>query len=203
SMAPYGAGGIRCCYEVPKQWHEGLMVEVETYYPLVGDTIEERSEDLGQREATGTVTEKVKVPVPEYQAPAEGTLWVQFMPDKNIKVVVSELSPEHENFPGDVKGWPVPSDEYRISLIDRDIGLAEDDLKLSISRLKEWTNEPTDEALKSSWDAYKKYFKKELKDFSGYKDPRFLSYLIKESKINLSNERKKIRKLKLYKESLK
>ena len=202
SMAPYGGGGIRCCYQVPKQWHEGLTAEIEVYYPLKGKNGDEMVEDLKKREAAGNVTETFKVPVPKYRAPAEGTLWVQFMPDKEIKVVVSDLSPDHEDFPGDVKGWPVPSDEYRINLIDRDIGLAESDLKFSISRLKEWKNEPTEKALKSSWDAYKKHFEEELKSFNGYKDSRFLSYLIRESEINIANAKEEIRKLKSYKESL-
>lgn len=202
SMAPYGGGGIRCCYQVPKQWHEGLTAEIEVYYPLKGKNGDEMSADLTKREATDNVTETFNVPVPKYQAPAEGTLWVQFMPDKKIKVVVSDLSPDHEDFPGDVKGWPVPSDEYRISLIDRDIKLAEDDLQFSINRLKEWTNEPTDEALKSLWDTYKKHLKEEVEGFDGYKDPHFLSDLIRKSKRNIAAEKRKIKKLKEYKESL-
>ncbi|MDA5565488.1 DUF3304 domain-containing protein, partial [Cobetia sp. MMG027] len=193
SMAPYGAGGIRCCYEVPKQWHEGLMVEVETYYPLVGDTIEERSEDLGQREATGTVTEKVKLPVPEYQAPAAGTLWVQFMPDRNIKVVVSDLSPDHEDFPGDVKGWPVPSDEYRRQKIDQKINFLENSKKNQQEDLNELKRNP-DTVLKSYWNIFSdiKHMSKEINIFSDYQDPRFNDFMKSYLKAGIAGDDRKI-----------
>lgn len=202
SMAPYGGGGIRCCYQVPKQWHEGLTAEIEVYYPLKGKNGDEMVEDLKKREAAGNVTETFNVSVPKYQTPAAGTLWVQFMPDKEIKVVVSDLSPDHEDFPGDIKGWPVPSDEYRISLIDRDIKLAEDDLQSATSSLEELTNNPAKKSLKLYWDTYEKYLKEELEGFSGYEDPRFLSDLIRKSKRNIADSKDEIKKLKTYKESL-
>ncbi|MBE2167842.1 MULTISPECIES: DUF3304 domain-containing protein [unclassified Cobetia] len=202
SMAPYGGGGIRCCYQVPKQWHEGLTAEIEVYYPLKGKNGDEMVEDLKKREAAGNVTETFNVSVPKYQTPAAGTLWVQFMPDKEIKVVVSDLSPDHEDFPGDVKGWPVPSDEYRISLIDRDLKLEKGDLKLFIDSLDEWTNEPSGESLRAAWVSYEKHFKDKIKSINGYKDPRFLELLIKESKADIAAKELKIKRLKEYKESI-
>ncbi|WP_280542745.1 DUF3304 domain-containing protein [Chromohalobacter sp. 11-W] len=146
-IGPYSAGGIMCCYEVPKEWHEGLSVDVVVRYPLEGDTTDERSESLARRRAEGTLHETIHVEIPKYDTPAQGTLWVQFLPDKKANVVVSKLSPDHKDFPGEVRGWPVPSKEYRNKIIKQRIEINDGDLRSFKKGVKE--KDGTPEQLKS------------------------------------------------------
>ncbi|MBE2167853.1 MULTISPECIES: DUF3304 domain-containing protein [unclassified Cobetia] len=193
SMAPYGGGGIRCCYQVPKQWHEGLTAEIEVYYPLKGKNGDEMVEDLKKREAAGNVTETFNVSVPKYQTPAAGTLWVQFMPDKGIKVVVSDLSPDHEDYPGDVKGWPVPSDEYRRQKINQEIKFLESSKNNQQEDLNELERN-SGTVLKSYWNVFSDimHMAKEIKGFSDYQDPGFNDFLKSYLKAGIARDDRKI-----------
>ncbi|MFC0269271.1 DUF3304 domain-containing protein [Kushneria aurantia] len=172
SIGPYSAGGIMCCYSVPQKWHEGLSVDVVVSYPLEGDTTDERSASLARREAEGKLNETIHVEIPEYETPAEGTLWVQFLPDKQARVVVSNLSPDHEDFPGEVKGWPVPSDEYRTKLIDRELRSVKQRLERNRRNLNELEETP-EETLKKFWGSFERTRTRSLEQYSGYEDPRF------------------------------
>ncbi|WP_110658259.1 DUF3304 domain-containing protein [Salinicola halimionae] len=142
SLTPYSAGGTRCCYQVPKEWHEGLKVDVVVRYPLEGETGDEISASLAKRKAEGKLTETIHVDVPKYATPAKGTLWVQFLPDKKANVVVSELSPPHEKFPGKVKGWPVPTKEYKNKMIMRRVEINEGDLRSFEKAIQEGDGTP-------------------------------------------------------------
>lgn len=193
-LTPYSAGGIRCCFSVPKAWHEGLQVDVVFRYPLEGDSPEAREADRERREAAGLMEETVRVDIPRYETPGKGTLWVQFLPDKQARVVVSHLTPPHEDFPGEVKGWPVPSDEYRRKLIDRDIGLIRSRLDLNQRSLEEFNKYPN-KTVQEYWDVFKRTRSKKINQFEGASDPEFKefleSYLIK----YIESDQKRIRAL--------
>ncbi|WP_445619157.1 DUF3304 domain-containing protein [Kushneria sp. Sum13] len=117
SLGPYRAGGVMCCYNLPKEWHEGLQVELVIRRANQGETYEERAQDYKRRKESGTLNEHIKVDVPHYKNADNAMLWVEMLPDDQYKVVVSDVDPSHEDWPGDIKGWPVPSDEYRDKLI--------------------------------------------------------------------------------------
>ncbi|TCK08547.1 DUF3304 domain-containing protein [Marinobacterium mangrovicola] len=172
SLAPYSAGGITCCYQIPKQWHEGLQVDVVVSYPLEGDTTDERSESLARRQAEGTLHQTIRVDVPEYQTPAKGTLWVQFMPDEKANVVVSNFDPPHEDFPGEVKGWPVPSDEYRRKLVDRELADIESRLERNQKNLAEFKDSPG-KSLERFWGVFTRTRSERVEGLSGPQDPKF------------------------------
>ncbi|MCK0745081.1 DUF3304 domain-containing protein [Chromohalobacter nigrandesensis] len=176
SIGPYSAGGIMCCYEVPREWHEGVSVDVVVRYPLEGDTTDERSESLARRRAEGTLHETIHVEIPKYDTPAKGTLWVQFLPDKKANVVVSNLSPDHEDFPGEVKGWPVPSDEYRRKLIDREIKNVSSRLSRTEGRLSEVDKKNT-HSLKKEWEIGQQVYPDKISEFNGWSDEEFIKYL--------------------------
>lgn len=195
SITPYSAGGIMCCYEVPREWHEGLNVEVVVRYPLEGDTTDERSESLAKREAEGKLNETIHVDIPEYDTPAKGTLWVQFLPNKKANVVVSNLSPDHKDFPGEVKGWPVPSDEYRRKLIDQKIGMAEGRLELSRENLLRLKKDP-DGMAQEQWKMLKEIRSNRIDGFSGPDDPKFRTFLQEDLRGSVDLYKEEIEELK-------
>ncbi|MBB5322580.1 DUF3304 domain-containing protein [Marinobacter oulmenensis] len=192
SITPYSAGGIQCCYQVPEKWHEGMTVNVIVRYPLEGETTDERSANLAKRQAEGTVKHTISVNIPEYETPARGTLWVQFLPEKQAKVVVSDLDPPHEDFPGDVKGWPEPSDEYRRKIIDRDLQLVRERLGRNQEALDELSENPI-ETRKTYWGVFKRTRTKDLDQYSGPEDPQFHELLQNYLVRYIENDKKEIR----------
>jgi len=176
SITPYSAGGVQCCYQLPEEWHEGMTVNVIVRYPLEGDTGDEISASYAKRKAEGTLKHNIQVTVPEYNTPARGTLWVQFLPENKASVVVSNLDPSHPDFPGEMKGWPEPSDEYRAKMIDREIK----DISSRVSRTADSLEKIKrgDEAvIKQYWDIRQDTAPKDIAGFSGWDDPEFKKYL--------------------------
>ncbi|WP_223161009.1 hypothetical protein, partial [Salinicola aestuarinus] len=53
-----------------------------------------------------------------------------------------DLSPPHEDFPGEVKGWPEPSTEYRNKIIMRRIEINNGDLRSFKKGLEEKDGTP-------------------------------------------------------------
>ena len=176
SITPYSAGGVQCCYELPEEWREGMTINVVVRYPLEGDTGDEISASYAKRKAEGTLKHNIQVTVPEYNTPARGTLWVQFLPEKKASVVVSDLDPSHPDFPGEVKGWPEPSNAYRAKIIDREI----EDISARVSHTENSLNKikDGDEAvIKQYWDIRQDTAPKDVTKFSGWEDPGFKEYL--------------------------
>lgn len=195
SITPYSADGIQCCFTVPKEWHPGLKVNVLIRYPLEGETGDEISASLAKRQAEGTLVDTVPAEIPKYKTPARGTLWVQFMPNKKVKLVVSDLDPSHKDFPGEVKGWPVPSDEYRRKLIDARMQESEERLERS-KALLDAVNSGDKSVLKDDWDFYKDYSPEKISNFSSYLDPDFKSFFIKNLHWRIKEDEKTITDLK-------
>ncbi|KFF49896.1 hypothetical protein GY26_05500 [Gammaproteobacteria bacterium MFB021] len=191
SIGPYSAGGIMCCYSVPKKWHEGLSVDVVVSYPLEGETGDEISASLAKRRAEGTLHETIHVEIPKYETPAKGTLWLQFLPDKQANVVVSNLSPDHKDFPGEVKGWPVPSDEYRTKLIDRELRLVKQRLERNRRNLNELEETP-EETLNKFWGSFERTRTRDLGQYSDYEDPRFQDVVEDYLEKYIKDDRKRI-----------
>ncbi|WP_110687759.1 DUF3304 domain-containing protein [Salinicola aestuarinus] len=196
SLTPYSAGGTRCCYQMPQEWHEGLKVDVVVRYPLEGETGDEISASLARRQAEGTLTETIHVDVPKYETPASGTLWVQFLPDKKANVVVSDLSPPHEDFPGEVKGWPVASDQYKSKVIDKKIAVVENRLERDRRGLTKF-NHDRENALNEYWELFERVRAADVLDrFSGPGDSRFESFLEGYLKSNLESDEHEMQVLK-------
>ncbi len=151
SITPYSADGVQCCFKVPEKWQPGLKVNVLVRYPLDGETSDEIVASLERREADGTLVDTIPAEIPEYKTPARGTLWVQFLPDKKVRLVVSDLDPSHKNFPSEIKGWPVPSDEFYNKKIMQLIELNNDDLQSFEKAIQE--NDGTSEKI----DEYKRH----------------------------------------------
>jgi hypothetical protein len=109
---PFSSGGHVCCFDIPDQWHPGLQVVV--LYQL-------EPERKGYR--------RQLVDVPPYAGGEVGDIWLIVHADESVEAVVSNYAPSRPEWPGRVKGYPVPTREYRlkrweIKLEREKIGLA-------------------------------------------------------------------------------
>lgn len=195
SITPYSADGIQCCFTVPKEWHPGLKVNVLIRYPLEGETGDEISASLVKRQAEGTLVDTVPAEIPKYKTPARGTLWVQFMPNKKVKLVVSDLDPSHKDFPGEVKGWPVPSDEYRRKLIDQKIHEINSRIELNSEGLTDLNKSPK-KTLEMFWRIFKKTNSLNESEFSGPYDEKFKKHVENYLREYIKNDKIRLEKLK-------
>lgn len=93
NMARWGAGvASMCCATLPRQWSPGMMVTVRWNMP-------EGKQDR--------VREKPVV-VERYNAP--GSIYLHFFPHDEIRVVVTNLAPNHPEHPVPLPPKPVNSD---------------------------------------------------------------------------------------------
>jgi len=109
----YAASGLMCCYSLPSKWRPGIQVEVRLLKEKVGQTYQERAYEQD-------VWIKKRVDVPPYQG-RPSTLWIVIYPDQQVAVYATNDEPSSPNWPGKIKGWPVPSVEYRRMLWDREM----------------------------------------------------------------------------------
>ena len=119
-VAAYAGSGAMCCVSLPTQWRPGLKVVVKTRLGTKAKTYQEWAyEKIPLRTH--------ELDVPRYEEPA--TLWVQILDSGKLAAVVSRYDPPHANWPGEVKGWPRPSAEYRRKIWLRDMNILQGDLK--------------------------------------------------------------------------
>jgi hypothetical protein len=96
ALNPYGGGGDICCFSVPAKWSPDIrVVIVYQFYP----------------EKT---YRRVEVGVPPYPNGKAGDIWLIVHPDESAEAVVSDFGPSRPEWPGKIKGYPVPSREYRL-----------------------------------------------------------------------------------------
>ncbi|PHV30188.1 hypothetical protein CSQ94_27630 [Janthinobacterium sp. BJB312] len=95
SIRPYGQGGSICCFTVPEKWHADLKVVV--VYQLSPDPTFHRE----------------TVSVPPYPDGKGGDIWLIVYEDGSVGAVVSHYGPSRPEWPGKIKGYPVPTKEYR------------------------------------------------------------------------------------------
>ena len=176
---PYSVGGQLCCYALPAKWHKGLRVRLEI--KVSSNVLHDKGWDAYEaeqeaRRQAGTLNQTVMLDIPEYHSQGTPTLWVQFLPGDKYTAIVSDAGPRDEAWSGEVKGWPVPSLEYRKKLWNRKMRDAQNGLKTANELLEE-SRHSTEEQLKEKWDFYKTYDKKKIMDFDSYHDPKFINYL--------------------------
>lgn len=180
---PFSAGGTMCCYTLPAKWRPGLKVEIrETHWlpKLADDTLPE-------------VSKKHLVEIPQYAAGRAGELWVIRAPDGSMNVVSSNFQPDHKKWPGEIKGWPVPSIQYLRERQDVYIMDAKKIVDIFSLALKELNESPL-ELAKSEWTLATKYEPKELKSYAGPGDPAYLTMLKKSYEDALVSAREKLQR---------
>lgn len=207
----YSAGGTLCCYELPRQWRPGLQIEVHTirWKDKLDDDVRVPREEI--REAH-------LVEVPPYKG-KPGELWVLLQADGRVAVVSSDLQPDHPEWPGAIKGWPVPSVEFMRKQWDMYITDAESSLRSSQESLAELETSPARMA-KEVWDQRQeaiapyakrldanlpsrtnaqdeaKKYRDQLSKFTGPEDPGFIELLKSEDRHFIDFFQKKVDRLK-------
>ena len=185
----FSAGGVHCCYELPKQWRPGIKVRILT-------TEWEVLSPPQNSQALKEIRNSVEAEVPDYVDGKPGDLWVVRSADGSFGVVSSSYQPDHVKWPGKIKGWPVPSVEYRRVLWDQQIEHQTGVVELAQRKLSELRNSPEVTAMKrwayikenaSGYDPAKKFnnptwrAKMEnyeiIQRFSGPDDPGFVKWL--------------------------
>ena len=183
----FSGGGIRCCFELPRQWRPGLKVRIHTTLfelpPPPNDGIENLKE----------IRHSTDAEVPPYVDDKVGDLWVVRQADGSFGVISSSYQPDHPKWPGAIKGWPVPSLEYRRSRYDIHIDIAEKSLEGWQRYAVEFRKDRPkviNETWKHMWEHANEYaspnsrYEREKRDriqflesFSGPADPRFAEWV--------------------------
>jgi hypothetical protein len=135
------------------------------------------------------------VEVPPYVDGKPGELWVLRQADGSVKVVSSDYQPDHEKWPGEVKGWPVPSIEYRRERWALHLKLAESDVENVKSLIEELRIKP-EVHMAEVWEFRKKYNPSDLAGFSGPEDPKFNDWLKKKYENSLRRSEANVRRMK-------
>jgi hypothetical protein len=159
---PFAAGGTTCCYVLPKQWKPGIKVKIQTIHWLP----EDRDGNLPE------VKEEHVVDVPAYVDGKPGELWVLRQSDGSVGLVSSDYQPDHDKWPGKVKGWPIPSLEYRRERWELVREYQASGVKLYIGLLDELEKKPELRA-QEAWEFSQKYDRESIKGFSGPADPKY------------------------------
>ena len=163
-IGPFGGGGTSCCLRLPDRWHPGIQVKIHSTHWLGND-----SRNLSE-------VEKVyNVEVPVYPKGSAGEIWILRTAEGTIELVMSNVEPDHPQWPGKVKGWPEPSLAYRRERWELYRKLAEDNVDLfreSLNHLQTYTQAH----LQNGWDFEKEHDRDLAKKFSGPNDPGYAEY---------------------------
>jgi hypothetical protein len=160
-VSAYGAGGIMCCYALPTKWHPGIQVKVVVY------------------DDHRILSKEMLAEVPPYVNGKPGQLWAVVYPDGSVGAISSDVNPDHPDWPGKVKGWPVPSKEYRLKHWEQELAYKKSSVENARTLLQELTEFP-EIRLKKAWEHDQEYAPKKIKNFSGPMDPEYKKSLTKE-----------------------
>lgn len=180
----YAAGGTTCCYELPKKWRPGIKVAIQSKH-WVGKNADDSLHDINSTHL---------VEVPPYADDKPGELWVLRAPDGKISVVSSYFQPDHPKWPGEVKGWPVPSLAYQRERWNLYIDYEKRGVSLYENMLEELKTTPEVRA-ETAWEYALKDDKKSLTGFSGPSDANFRLSLRTHYEHQLALTRDRLRKL--------
>lgn len=150
SVSPYSASGIMCCYLLPRRWRSGVLVKIHATYS-------------GRKTPDGELVEVADtqtVEIPPYVDDKAGEIWVMRAAGGALSIVSSDYQPDDEKWPGKIKGWPVPSVEYRRKRWGLYVREAEANVRVFERLLRDLRENP-DSSAESEWKATEKsYFKK-------------------------------------------
>jgi hypothetical protein len=182
----FAAGGTVCCYDLPKEWQPGIKIKVNSVHWLK-ETADKKLPEVKQ---------VFVVEVPPYVDGKPGELWVLRQPDGAVNVVSSDYQPNHEKWPGKVKGWPVPSLEYRRERLDLYIATQEVFLR-SAERERVQLEKDMPTYASQAWQRYKRILPQTIKGFLGPDDSNFHAFLLIENdrqRSKLSDEITRLKK---------
>lgn len=181
---PYAAGGTSCCYDLPKKWQPGTKISIQSTHWLG------KVADNSLHEVVGTHL----VDVPCYIDGKPGEMWVLRAADGIMSVVLSDFQPDHPQWPGKQKGWPIPSLAYQRERWDLYIDHEKGGVRLFESLLKELERIPDVRAEEDSNFALRED-KKSIEGFSGPSDPKYRAKLRLEFEEGLKRSREQLARL--------
>jgi len=141
-IGPYAAGGIVCCFKLPAKWSPGTVIEVESRHWL----------STGNGEEISAIEKKHTVELPAYANGKAGELWVLRRSDGGIDIVSSDLQPDHPQWPGNIKDWPVPSREFMLERWELERKLAELNVRVYQESTAELNRSPS---LSFNWHGFR------------------------------------------------
>ena len=133
--------------------------------------------------------------IPAYKQGKAAELWVLRTADDEYSIVASNFQPDHPQWPGNVKGWPVPSVEYQRIIHARSVKEAESDVDLYEGLLAQLKNDPSERG-KEAWDFRMVSDASTLKAYKGPGDAAFLAMLRADYRTGLAHEREKLKRVK-------
>lgn len=183
-IGPFSAGGVTCCAKLPSKWQIDTKLEVKTIHWLKKPSDGTRQE----------IHETHQVEIPRYATGKPGELWILREPDGKISAVSSDLQPNHPNWPGKIKGWPVPSLDYRREQWTISKKHEEDGLAAAIELLDELGRSPA-KAAQRIWETEKKYDPEVVEGFSGPNDPRYWAAAKARIKQGMAQTKQRLQKI--------
>ena len=96
AVYPLASGGnVNCCIALPKVWRAGMKVKLawRDYYRAVPDEVGVKQVDTTQ-----------DFEIPRYEQP--GNLYITFLPEGKVELIVSQVEPGYPNWPGSIKQTP-------------------------------------------------------------------------------------------------
>jgi hypothetical protein len=168
---PFGAGGLVCCFSLPKTWQPGIKVRVQIF-------------DTNFKEVKDEI-----VDLPPYVDGKPGQLWAVLYQDGNAEVYSSAYGPTNANWPGRIKGWPVPTVEYRRKLWERDLEFRKSDVRAA-QELLDLLKKTPEEYLQRSWE--ENIQQEKIKGFSGPADPAYKEYVLKDHEQYLARTQQRL-----------
>lgn len=183
TIDPFAGGGTTCCFSLPKIWRPGIKVQIHATHWLPrpdGSLSEEKNVHI--------------VDVPRYDDNKPGELWVMRGADGNMSVISSDFQPDHPKWPGKIKGWPIPSLEYRRERWELVRKHEQGGVETYLALIDEIEKTPLKSA-RESWAVHKEYEPKTLRDFSGPDDPRYTAYLKERYKTGLLRSREMLKRV--------
>jgi hypothetical protein len=181
----YGAGGTMCCFNLPKQWRPGLKAEVRATMWLPPTP----------QNNLPSVTKSYLLDIPAYAPGKAGELWILRTAADEFSLVSSNFQPDHPNWPGKVKGWPVPSLEYQRVIHASFLKEAQSDVDLSESSLEDLKNRPIEHG-REMWEHRMVREANALKAYKGPEDVAFIASLRAEYQAGLVHARERLKQVK-------
>jgi Protein of unknown function (DUF3304) len=182
-LMPYAGGGQMCCFSLPAQWRPGLQLTLISRKAIVENGRWVRDDETVQT-----------VALPPYTAGEPGTLWVMQYPEGKVEAISSTLSPAHPQWPGSVKGGPVPSLAHRTKMWKVHYDQAVSNVELYQRLIMRMQSDPAGTA-KEQWESSSKYDRASIKGFSGHMDPAYWASLKNEYGQGLIRTKNKVESL--------
>lgn len=182
-ISPFSGGGITCCFVLPKRWRPGIRVNVQSTHWL-------------SKTDKGDLPEVEKIYTAEVPAYPEGAgeLWVLRTAEGAIELVISNVEPDHPQWPGKVKGWPEPSLAYQRERWKLHLDLAENAVKTFRQSLDELETQKH-AYLQGMWDLQKEHDRFAIEKFYGPGDPAYAEYQKKENTEGLRRSKQDLEQL--------